>query len=99
MLPAGMKTVGRCCWPEAADTASSRIAASAATRVPWDACMALPHEGELRQADRIVSRPGPDERLVAGRRVRAHAHVVLGVGLEGDAAEERQPREVAGQPA
>src|SRR6185503_3827422 len=61
--------------------------------------MALPDEGELGEADRVVSPPGPDERRVLRRGVGADLDVVLGVGLERCAAEEREPREIARQRA
>src|SRR3954471_8654304 len=85
-----------CCAEGARD--SARTAATRATR-RLVRCMALSHERKLREPHRIVSLPGPDEGGVARRRVGADPHVVLGVGLEGGAAEERQPREVARQRA
>ena len=59
----------------------------------------LPDERELREPHRIVSLPRPDEAGVAWRGVGANVDVVLRVGLERRAAEEREAREVARQRA
>src|SRR6185503_4060461 len=59
---------------------------------------ALLNEGELRLPCDVVTLPRPHERRVARCRVGPHAHVVLAVGLESGAAEERQLVEVGRQP-
>src|SRR5260221_11695955 len=75
------------------------MAASTANRVRRWGGMALLHERELGEPDRVIPRPGPDERRVARGRIRAYLQVVLRVGLERHAAEQREAREVCRQPA
>src|SRR5215203_5118179 len=96
--PPGEKIDG-CCCADGRLPATSASAAAVATpsRIRnWRSIFnsGLPYERKLREAHRVVAPERPDERAVARRGIGTDANVVVGVGFERRAAEQRLPREV-----